>query len=168
MFAGHATTPGSQLSAQILLAVLVTMTIASVIVAGHMFSLASREAEERTKAEVAKKAAESSFARASEAERLARSAEEQGRKLLYTTNMQLAPFVSRDARSTAEQLRLLLARHVPDVKPAADTGVTAAPTKSNCAASSGTTPAPAGKDAAVLWGTVRRLSMVLSPPTACW
>ena len=48
------------------------------------------------------------------AERLARTAEEAGRKLLYTTDMQLAPFVWRDDRTTAEQLRVLLAKHIPD------------------------------------------------------
>ena len=51
---------------------------------------------------------------AGEAERLARAAEEEGRKLLYTTDMQLAPFVWRDDRTTAEQLRVLLARHIPE------------------------------------------------------
>ena len=44
---------------------------------------------------------------------MARSAEEAGRKLLYTTDMQLAPFVWRDDRTTAEQLRVLLAKHIP-------------------------------------------------------
>src|SRR5262249_17429395 len=44
----------------------------------------------------------------------AEAAEEAGRKLLYTTDMQLAPFVWRDDRSTAEQLRVLLAKHIPD------------------------------------------------------
>ena len=74
-----------------------------------------REAAERTNAE--------------RAERLARAAEEQGRKLLYTTDMQLAPFVWRDDRSTAEQLRLLVAKHIPenragsaDPRPAQDEG----------------------------------------------
>ena len=52
-----------------------------------------REAQERVKAE---------------------EAEEEGRKLLYTTDMRLAPFVWRDDRTTAEQLRILLAKHIPD------------------------------------------------------
>ena len=43
-----------------------------------------------------------------------RAAEEAGRKLLYTTDMQLAPFLWRDDRTTAEQLRVLLAKHIPE------------------------------------------------------
>ncbi len=56
---------------------------------------------------------ESQKAKAEVAERVARDAEEKGRKLLYTTDMRLAPFVWRDDRSTAEQLRVLLAKHIP-------------------------------------------------------
>ena len=63
-----------------------------------------------------KKEVEGSLSKAETAERLARAAEEAGRKLLYTTDMQLAPFVWRDDRSTAEQLRVLLAKHIPDSK----------------------------------------------------
>ncbi len=59
---------------------------------------------------------EGSLSKAEAAERLARTAEAAGRKLLYTTDMQLAPFVWRDDRSTAEQLRVLLAKHVPESK----------------------------------------------------
>jgi len=44
----------------------------------------------------------------------AEAAEEAGRKLLYTTDMQLAPFLWRDDRTTAEQLRVLLAKHIPE------------------------------------------------------
>jgi WD40 repeat protein/tetratricopeptide (TPR) repeat protein len=54
----------------------------------------------------------------------AEAAEEAGRKLLYTTDMRLAPFVWRDGRSTAEQLRVLLAKHIPG-----NTDVTAATRK---------------------------------------
>src|SRR5262249_15843391 len=36
------------------------------------------------------------------------------RKVLYTTDMRLAPFVWRDDRTTAEQLRVLLAKHIPE------------------------------------------------------
>jgi WD40 repeat protein/tetratricopeptide (TPR) repeat protein len=66
-------------------------------------------------AEVAsqKRQVEGSLSKAEAAERLARAAEESGRKLLYTTDMQLAPFVWRDDRTTAEQLRVLLAKHIP-------------------------------------------------------
>ena len=64
---------------------------------------------ETQKAEV-----EGSLSKAEAAERSARAAEEAGRKLLYTTDMQLAPFVWRDDRTTAEQLRVLLAKHIPD------------------------------------------------------
>jgi WD40 repeat protein/serine/threonine protein kinase/tetratricopeptide (TPR) repeat protein len=48
----------------------------------------------------------------------AEAAEEAGRKLLYTTDMRLAPFLWRDDRITAEQLRVLLAKHIPDSKAA--------------------------------------------------
>ena len=127
--------PGIAALGAVLTAVLVMATIASLIVAGRMINLASeaaqkatderlarlqavdahkREAEERTKAELAKKTAESSFAEAREAEQVARAAEETGRKLLYTTDMRLAPFLWRDDRTTAEQLRVLLAKHIPD------------------------------------------------------
>ena len=57
---------------------------------------------------------EGSLSKAEAAERQARAAEEAGRKLLYTTDMRLAPFVWNDPRATAEQLRVLLAKHVPD------------------------------------------------------
>jgi WD40 repeat protein/tetratricopeptide (TPR) repeat protein len=57
---------------------------------------------------------EGSLSKAEAAERLARAAEESGRNLLYTTDMRLAPFVWKDDRTTAEQLRLLLAKHNPD------------------------------------------------------
>jgi eukaryotic-like serine/threonine-protein kinase len=97
-----------------LTAVLVAVTIGSVFVAGRMTRLANEaaqkaagEREERAKAELAQQAAESSFAKA-------RAAEQKGRRLLYTTDMQLAPFVWKDDRSTAEQLRVLLAKHIPD------------------------------------------------------
>ncbi len=43
----------------------------------------------------------------------AEAAEEAGRKLLYITDMRLAPFMWRDERTSAEQLRGLLAKHVP-------------------------------------------------------
>ncbi len=120
--------PGIAVLGAVLTAVLLIATIASLVVAGQMISLASeaaqkaaderlarlqavdaqkREADERAKAELAKKAAENSFAEA-------REAQEQGRKLLYATDMQLAPFVWKDDRSTADQLRVLLAKHVPE------------------------------------------------------
>ncbi len=112
--------PGIAVLGAALTALFVTTTIASVIVARLMAHSAAderrarleavvaqkREAEERTKAEKARQVAETSFAEA-------RAAEEQGRKLLYTTDMQLAPFVWNDDRSTAEQLRVLLAKHIP-------------------------------------------------------
>ena len=44
----------------------------------------------------------------------AEAAEEVGRQLQYTTDMQLAPFIWKDDRSTAEQMRMLLAKHMPD------------------------------------------------------
>ncbi|MFI5457877.1 MAG: protein kinase [Isosphaerales bacterium] len=82
--------PGIAALGAVLTAVLVTATIASVIVAGRMTRTAAherlarwqaeesqkRETRERERAEQAKKTAESSFAEAREAERLARAAEE--------------------------------------------------------------------------------------------
>lgn len=62
--------------------------------------------------------------KAEEAEQAARAAEEAGRKLLYTTDMRLAPFFWRDDRTTAEQLRALLAKHIPDSKAAANKDAT--------------------------------------------
>ncbi|MGO9915647.1 MAG: protein kinase domain-containing protein [Isosphaeraceae bacterium] len=119
--------PGIAVLGAALTALFVTVTIASVMVARFMAQSAAderrarleaveaqkREAEERTKAEQAKQVAESSFAEAREAERLARAAEQQGRRLLYITDMQLAPFVWSDDRSTSDQLRILLAKHIP-------------------------------------------------------
>ena len=110
--------PGIAGLCAVLAAVLVTATIASVIVAGRMARTAANEERERARAEVAKTIAEKSSEKAREAERLARAAEEEGRKLLYTTDMQLAPFVWSDDRTTAEQLRVLLAKHVPDERTA--------------------------------------------------
>jgi WD40 repeat protein/serine/threonine protein kinase/tetratricopeptide (TPR) repeat protein len=57
---------------------------------------------------------QSQKAKAVAAERVARAAEEAGRKLLYTTDMRLAPFVWKDDRTTAGQLRVLLAKHIPN------------------------------------------------------
>ena len=60
-----------------------------------------------------KREVKGSLSKAETAERLARTAEEAGRKLLYTTDMRLAPFVWRDDRTTANQLRDLLSKHIP-------------------------------------------------------
>jgi hypothetical protein len=81
---------------------------------------AERSRKETAKAlatvESQKEAVEGSLSKAEAAERSARKAEEDGRKLLYTTDMRLAPFVWRDGLSTAQQLRVLLAKHIPDRK----------------------------------------------------
>src|SRR5207302_9214836 len=61
-----------------------------------------------------------SLTKAEKAEQVARAAEAAGRKLLYTTDMRLAPFVWRDDRTTAEQLRVLLAKHIPDRQAASE------------------------------------------------
>ena len=106
--------PGIAGLCTVLGAVLVTATIASVIVAGRMARTAANEERERARAEAAKTIAEKSSEKAREAERLARAAEAEGRKLLYTTDMQLTPFLWKDDRTTAEQVRVLLAKHVPE------------------------------------------------------
>ena len=89
---------------------------------------------------------ESQKAKAEAAERLARAAEEEGRKLLYTTDMQLAPFLWNDDRTTAEQLRLLLAKHIPD-RAAVGTQEPPPPPSPICAALSGTTTSTCWKTA---------------------
>ncbi len=63
---------------------------------------------------------QSSLTKAQEAEEAAKAAEEAGRRLLYTTDLKLAPFVWRDDRTTAEQLRTLLTKHVPQGPAAAE------------------------------------------------
>jgi hypothetical protein len=75
---------------------------------------ANRAEQSRQATAEALTSAESEKAKAQLAERSARAAEETGRKLLYTTDMKLAPFLWRDGRTTAEQLRVLLAKHIPE------------------------------------------------------
>ena len=113
--------PGIAALGAVLAAVLVTATIASVIVAGRMSTLADEAkgiADEERKAR--RHAQESRSEKSKNANVLktprktAEAAEEEGRKLLYATDMQLAPFVWRDDRTAAEQLRLLLAKHMPE------------------------------------------------------
>ena len=60
-----------------------------------------------------KKNAEQNLRKAEAAEAAARRAEEKSRRMLYTTDMKLAPFVWKDEGATAEQLAALLARHEP-------------------------------------------------------
>ena len=60
------------------------------------------------------------------AKETAEVAEEAGRRLLYTTDMRLAPFLWRDDRTTAEHLRELLAKHIPDRTAASTQDATAA------------------------------------------
>jgi WD40 repeat protein len=57
--------------------------------------------------------AEQNLRKAEAAELAARRAEEESRRLLYTTDMKLAPFVWKDEEATADQLGTLLARHEP-------------------------------------------------------
>jgi WD40 repeat protein/tetratricopeptide (TPR) repeat protein len=72
---------------------------------------------------------EGSLSKAEAAERLARTEEEKGRKLLYTTDMRLAPFLWSDDRTTAQKLRELLAKHIPDRAAAVNTDQGAASEK---------------------------------------
>jgi WD40 repeat protein len=58
--------------------------------------------------------AETARADTDKALKIVESEEEARRKLQYTTDMQLAPFLWKDDRTTAEQLRVLLARHIPE------------------------------------------------------
>ena len=93
--------------------------------AGQLAQIAAQEAENARKNESRAETAlaqvesqkadvETSLSKARMAEEIALAAEEEGRKLLYTTDMRLAPFVWRDDRTTVEQLRVLLARHIPE------------------------------------------------------
>jgi WD40 repeat protein/tetratricopeptide (TPR) repeat protein len=81
---------------------------------------AQQAEQSRKDTEKALQIVESEKTKALAAEGLARAEEEKGRKLLYTTDMRLAPFVWRDDRTTAEQLRVLLAKHIADSKAAAN------------------------------------------------
>src|SRR5262249_48833644 len=90
---------------------------------------AQQAEQSRKDTEKALEIVEAEKAKALAAEGLARAEEEKGRRLLYTTDMRLAPFVWKDARCTAEQLRVLLAKHIPDDKPAGDKDVLAAALK---------------------------------------
>jgi WD40 repeat protein/tetratricopeptide (TPR) repeat protein len=69
-----------------------------------------------------KAAVEGSLSKAEAAERSARAAEESGRKLLYTTDMQLVPFIWNDPQATSAQLRTRLSAHVPDEEKMKDEG----------------------------------------------
>ena len=69
----------------------------------------------------------------------ATQAEEAGRKLLYTTDMRLAPFYWRDDRTSAQKLRSLLARHIPSSKLTASKDAPPTAQSPISAASSGTT-----------------------------
>lgn len=66
-----------------------------------------------TDVEREKNNAELNLRKAEAAEAAARRAEDESRRLLYTTDMKLAPFVWKDDEATAEQLSSLLARHDP-------------------------------------------------------
>lgn len=83
----------------------------------------------------------------------AEAAEENGRKVLYTTDMRLAPFYWRDDRTTAEQLRVLLAKHIPDAvregeasaQPTVSTNVDSQGGKAGASPSQSTTVAASAK-----------------------
>lgn len=90
--------------------------VAALIANNNANRLAQRADQEADKANRNAQQAERAGQEARRAEQAARAAEEAGRKLLYTTDMRLAPFVWSDDRSTAEQLRSLLAKHNPNAK----------------------------------------------------
>jgi WD40 repeat protein/serine/threonine protein kinase/tetratricopeptide (TPR) repeat protein len=119
--------PGMAVLGTVLTAVLVLATLASLIVAGRMATLAdnakqsqqetekalTQVAWQKTELESQKVAVESSLTKAEKAEQVARAAEDEGRKLLYATDMQLAPFIWKDPQATAAQLRQRLDAHDP-------------------------------------------------------
>jgi WD40 repeat protein/serine/threonine protein kinase/tetratricopeptide (TPR) repeat protein len=108
--------PGIAVLGAILTAVLLLATITSLLVANHMTDLARAEARSAADERRARQEAVDSQKREADQRIKAEAAEETGRKLLYTTDMRLAPFVWRDDRTTAEQLRVLLAKHIPNEK----------------------------------------------------
>ncbi len=73
------------------------------------------------------RAAETAREDTDKALKIVESEQESGRKLQYTTDMQLAPFLWKDDRTTAEQLRSLLARLMPFGVPKENGTVPAAP-----------------------------------------
>ena len=87
------------------------------------------------------------------AKETAEAAEEAGRKLLYTTDMQLVPFIWNDPQATAAQLRSRLNAHVPGGRTRAWRA------KTTCAASSGTTTS-------TCWKTAPRSSRGTGPPSS--
>ncbi len=78
-----------------------------------------------------KREVEHSLGKAEAAERAARAAEEDGRKLLYTTDMRLAAFLWSNESTAAEQYCDLLAKHIPVSTAAANENVTHAVAKSD-------------------------------------
>ena len=119
-------------------------------------------------AETARTDEKSQTAKALAAEGLARAEEEAGRKLQYTTDMQLAPFLWKDDGTTAEQLRVLLARHIPEERmkdeggTMNESGSSLIPHPSRgptCAALSGTTTS-------ICWKTVPRFSRGTVSPSS--
>jgi len=134
--------PGMAVLGAVLTAVLVLVTVGSLLVAGRMSTLAQsadaeaekarknaeqakqsqRETEtaltqvksQKAELEAQKAAVQNSLTKAEKSEQAARAAEEQGRRLLYATDMQLAPFIWNDPRATAAQLRSRLDAHDPE------------------------------------------------------
>jgi WD40 repeat protein/serine/threonine protein kinase/tetratricopeptide (TPR) repeat protein len=112
--------PGMAVLGGVLTAVLLIATLASLMVAGRMATLADdarqKEDNARQSQQVTAKAlatVEESLSKTAAAERLARAAEGEGRKLLYTTDMQLVPFLWKDPLATVAQLRGRLNTHDP-------------------------------------------------------
>jgi WD40 repeat protein len=70
-------------------------------------------AQALTQVAAQKDAVQASLTKAEKAEQVARAAEEAGRKLLYATDMKLAPFIWNDPQATAAQLRSRLDAHDP-------------------------------------------------------
>jgi WD40 repeat protein len=79
---------------------------------------AKRAEQAQKETAIALAEADQSLSKARAAERLRAVAEDENRKLLYMNDMRLAPLVLNDDPATAEQLRLLLARHIPAGQPA--------------------------------------------------
>ena len=86
------------------------------------------------------------------AKETAEAAEESGRKLLYTTDMQLVPFIWKDPRATAAQIRSRLNAHDPG-------RTKASRSKTTCEALSGTTTS-------ICWKIVPPFSRDTGPPSS--
>jgi WD40 repeat protein/tetratricopeptide (TPR) repeat protein len=116
--------PGVAVLGAVLTGVLLLVTAGSILTARRFARLFQSErqalslVESQQAAVIASlKKAEAAGDEARGAEKLARAAEESGRKLLYTTDMQLVPFMWKDPQAAVAQIRSRLNAHDPRQNP---------------------------------------------------